>query len=63
MPVTIPVGSTVPRAGLLLLHVPPGDASVNVMVWPTHTAGGPRIGAGNGLTVTVNDAVQEVGSV
>ena len=30
---------------LLLLHSPPEDASVRVIVWPAHTAPGPAIAA------------------
>lgn len=36
--VGLPDVPTVAMAVLLLLHVPPVDASDNVIVWPTHTA-------------------------
>ena len=39
--------------GLLLLHVPPGTASVNIAIWPEQTAAGPDIGEGSGLMFTV----------
>ena len=37
---------------LLLLHTPPGMASVKLVVEPTHTLVTPDIAAGNGLMVT-----------
>ena len=53
-PVTSPVALlTVATEVLLLLHVPPVVASVNVVVEPTHTADAPLIAAGSGLTVIV----------
>jgi hypothetical protein len=53
-PVTTPVVELmVAIAVLLLTHVPPGNASLRLIVEPTHTALGPEIGAGNGLMVTV----------
>jgi hypothetical protein len=39
-------------AGLLLDHVPPGAASVSVVVRPAQSRCMPTIGAGTGLTVT-----------
>ena len=45
----------VPWPGLLLVHVPPGVASDNVVVCPTHTDVAPVIAAGDAFTV--NDAV------
>ncbi len=52
IPVTTPVVlPTVATPGALLVHVPPGVASVNVIVEPTHTADGPAITAGNAFTV------------
>ena len=56
MPVATPVSAPVPTpivaiAGRLLSHVPPGVASVRILVEPTHTLKLPAIGAGNGLTV------------
>ena len=44
--------------GALLLHVPPPVLSVNAIVRPTHTAFGPIMVPGNGLTVTVVAAEQ-----
>lgn len=37
---------------LLLLHVPPAVASLNVVLWPAHTAGVP-VTAATGFTDTV----------
>ena len=51
-PVTTPVvRSTVPFAGVLLLHVPPVGVELNVIVVPGHTEEGPVIAAGSGFTV------------
>jgi hypothetical protein len=50
MPVVAPMVAT-PR--VLLAHVPPGVASVSVIVAPTHNADGPTMAAGKGLTVIV----------
>ena len=51
-PARIPVPTPmVPVVILLLLHVPPGVASVRWMVEPTHTLLGPAIGAGAGSTI------------
>ena len=45
-PVTIPVEEpTVALAVLLLLHTPPADASLRVLVWAIHTDDGPLMGA------------------
>jgi len=60
-PLVIPVtvveelgpGVQVAATGLLLLHIPPGVASFKIIVASTHTAVGPTMGAGNGLTTTV----------
>ena len=53
----------VAASGLLLVHVPPGVPSVNVIVWPTHTDDGPDIGAADGeLTVTTTVEAQPVPS-
>lgn len=58
MPVTIPdVAPIVATVVLLLVHVPPGVASVNAVVNPWHTVVTPVIGA-KGYTVTVVTAVQ-----
>src|ERR1043165_1268474 len=53
----------VPRAVLLLLHVPPAVASDIVTVEFTQTIGVPVIDAGSGLTVIAFDEVQPPGSV
>ena len=49
----------VAMVGVLLIHVPP-PGSVSVMVALTHTADGPLIADGNGLTVTVVVRMQPV---
>jgi len=49
--VTTPAEDT-ETAGSLLDHEPPGVASASVVVIPVHTAVGPVIVAGIGLTVT-----------
>ena len=59
-PVDEPTRATVPS---LVLHVPPGVASVSAVVAPTHTLVTPEIAAGSGCTVTVTLAVQPNGSV
>jgi len=48
-PVVEPTGAT---DILLLLHVPPTVASLNVITEPIHTEDGPVIATGTGLTVT-----------
>jgi hypothetical protein len=48
---------------LLLLHVPPPMASVNVTGEVMHKAGMPDMAGGAVITVTVFDAAQPVGSV
>ena len=64
MPVTSPVTDpTVPATILLLLHVPPPEASVKLVVNPIHTVLVPFIVPGNGLTVTVVVAIHPVGKV
>jgi len=53
IPVTIPLPvPIVAIVGALLPQVPP-PGSVSVIVAPAHTADGPLINDGNGLTVTV----------
>ena len=53
-PVTIPVEEPiVATVGVLLLHVPPVVASLNVVVEPSQTVNVPVIPAGDGLTVTI----------
>ncbi len=54
------VAPTVARAKLLLLHVPPVVALLNVVDTPTHTADVPEIAAGTGYTVTALIAMQPV---
>jgi len=54
MPVIIPVPEpTVATAVLVLLHAPPGVASLTVVVAPVHRDKTPEMAAGNGLTVIV----------
>jgi hypothetical protein len=48
-PVPEPIVAT---AGVLLLHTPPVEASVNVTTSPTQILEGPEMFAGKGLTVT-----------
>lgn len=63
-PVTIPVPEpTVATAVLLLLHEPPPEALVSVVVVPGHAVSVPPIAAGNGLTVTAWVARQPVGNI
>lgn len=53
-PVTAPVIEPIDAIpGLLLLQVPPGVASLNILPVPTHIARIPDIGPGLGYTVTV----------
>jgi len=57
MPIKIPEdGSMVPTAALLLLHVPPVVASLNVVVRPKQTCVAPVIEATPLTTVTVSVA-------
>ena len=63
-PVTIPVVEpTVATALLLLLHSPPTEGDVNVVVALWQTKAEPGTGAGVPVTVTAEVAVQPVGSV
>ncbi len=56
-PVTTPDELTVATTGLLLVHVPPVTASVNVIVCPMHRAVAPIIvPADEEFTVTVTGA-------
>lgn len=48
---------------LLLVQVPPVDASLNALALPMHTRVLPVIAPGNAFTVTVATAKQPVGSV
>ena len=62
-PVTTPVlKPTVAMAGVLLLQVPPGIASLTVIAVPMHKTEGPTIGAGSGLTLTTVVVEQPVPS-
>ncbi len=62
LPVTAPVISvTLAIAGALLLHVPPGDASVNGSVSPSQSATAPTMGAVVAdVTVIIEVAIQPV---
>ncbi len=63
-PVTNPsVVITGATAVLLLLQSPPGIASRNVVVVPTHRRVVPVMGSGNGFTVTNTVVIQPVGNV
>jgi hypothetical protein len=53
IPVTIPAGVPVTAVASELLHEPPDGLLVRLMLAPVHTAPGPVIGAGSGLTVTI----------
>lgn len=58
-PATTPLADpTEATDGLLLLHVPPVDALVSVMVDPTQTDDAPEMVAGEVLTVTDRVATQ-----
>ena len=60
-PVTVPeVAPIVATPVLLLVHVPPEVASVNVVGNPTQTFVVPPIAAGFGLTVKLVTAIQPV---
>ena len=64
IPLTIPVaGPMVAIAGLLLLHVPPGVASVNIVVPPVQAPDNPIIGVAVLLTVIVVVAAQPANGV
>ena len=52
-PVTTPDVDTDASEGAPLVQKPPGDASVFVIVFPTHTLDGPAIATGAAITVTV----------
>jgi len=63
-PVATPVPDTTPAvAVLLLVHTPPVDASVKVVVVPGHIDKFPAIAAGAGLTVIVYVVVHPAGVV
>ena len=57
IPATTPVALTLAMAALLLLHVPPVVALVNVMVEPAHTVDGPLMMPAVGVRFTVSDVV------
>lgn len=60
-PLTVPVDEPiVAMAGEPELHMPPAVGLVSVVVEPWHTAGGPAIGNGSGLTVIVAEVAQPV---
>lgn len=63
IPVTTPEELTVATAVLLLLHVPPGVASVSAVVAPTQRVSVPPMGAGLLLVVIVNVVKQPVPNV
>jgi len=52
-PVAMPVPAPIVAFPLLSVHVPPADASLSVVVDPTHTDRMPSIEPGNALTVTI----------
>ena len=61
---TAPVpDATVASPVLLLVHVPPPDVLLSVVVTPTQTVDAPVIAAGNGLTVTGVVMKHPVGNV
>jgi hypothetical protein len=63
-PLTTPVAApTVAMPVALLLQVPPGVASLNVVDAPTHMNAVPVMGEGNGFMVTVAVVLQPVGKV
>ena len=62
-PVRTPVEVTVATAGLVLLHVPPGVASVRVIDDALHTVLLPTMGAGDAVTVTVLETLPQPGIV
>lgn len=53
-------GSIEATEGTLLLHTPTVEVSVSNAGWPIQAEAGPPIVPGNGLTVTIADAVQPV---
>ena len=54
-PVTTPEASIAAMARLLLLHVPPDDALLRVVVAPGHVVGVPVIDEGSGFTLIVRE--------
>lgn len=64
LPVTTPLEEPMlATPELLLLHVPPPDVFVSVLVSPRHTDVFPPMVAGNGFTVTVAVILHPVGIV
>lgn len=59
-PVTTPVPEPTVALALLLLHVPPGVTSVNVIVAPSHKLPLPDIADGFAFTVTTALVVHPV---
>jgi hypothetical protein len=62
-PLTIPVSEPTVALVVLLLHDPPGTASVSNTVAPVQTVNGPKTGPGVVLTVSVVIVLQPVGNV
>jgi hypothetical protein len=52
-PVTMPVAEPTETFALLLLHVPPDTALLNVVLEPTHVFNVPVMDDGTDVTVTV----------
>jgi hypothetical protein len=61
-PVTIPVLEPIVKDAELLLHMPPVEAHVRVVVWPVQTNPVPVIGNGKELAVTTFVTLQPVPS-
>lgn len=59
----MPFVPIVPAERLLLLHVPPADASLKLVVSPTQTFLFPKIAVGKGFTVAIVVTKQLVGKV
>lgn len=59
-PITPVASLIVPTPGFVLLHDPPLEASLNVIVDPSHTLCGPVMADGNGVTVMVVVITQPV---
>ena len=58
VPVSRPVIISTVTEVLPVLHVPPVDTSLTVVICPTHSVGGPMMRNGSGFTVTVAVATQ-----
>lgn len=59
----MPLDPIEPTEGLLLIQVPPGVMSDNVVVKPVHTDKVPLIGEGIGSTVTTAVSKHPVGRI